>query len=74
MPVYNIHSAKELNICTTRIQFNYTRFFSTKQLRILSRTRRPCLIPRPKLVPELFNWLLKFFLCNPEVPLKKGKK
>ena len=25
------------------------------------------LIPRPKLVLELLNWLLKFFLCNLEV-------
>ena len=33
-----------------------------------------CLILRPKLVLELLNWLLKFFLCNPEVRLKKGKK
>ena len=29
-----------------------------------------CLIPRPKLVLEL----LKFFLCNPEVRLKKEKR
>ena len=28
--------------------------------------------PRPKLGLELLNWLLKFFLCNPEVRLKKS--
>ena len=39
--------------------------FFYKQLRILS---------RPKLVLELLNWLLKLFLCNPEVRLKKVKK
>ena len=27
-----------------------------------------------KLVLELLNWLLKFFLCNPEVRLEKVKK
>ena len=52
-------------MCTDFLIIAYTLDFFYKQLRILSRT------PRPKLVLELLNWLLKFFLCHPEVRLKQ---
>ena len=42
----------------------YTRFFLLSTSDFVQNSG--CLIPRPELVLELLNWLLKFFLCNPE--------
>ena len=48
----------------------YTRFFFISNLGFCLELG---LLNSEKLVLELLNWLLKFFLCNPKVRLKKEK-